>query len=69
MELKLITEQALGPGEAAAARAITVYSITHRMSFCTCILGLKAAIQLTVNPITIQAKLQEWATMLKWSNH
>ncbi len=37
MKLKLLTEWALGPGEAAAARAITVYS--------TCILSLNAAIQ------------------------
>ncbi len=42
-KLKLLTERALGPGEAGAARAITVYSITHRHVILYCILRLNAA--------------------------
>ncbi len=47
-ELKLFTERALGPGEAAAAAtacAVTVDSITHGMRRSVCILSLNAAIQ------------------------
>ncbi len=71
-ELKLLAEQSLGPegGCRCPCYCCLLYH-TLKASFCrpTCILRLNAAIQnRESNQHSGKTLLQEWATMLTWSN-
>ncbi len=72
-ELRLLTEQALGPGGGCRCCHCTCYYCllyhTPNVSICTCILSLNAAIQNSEsNHHSGKTLLQEWATLLMWSN-
>ncbi len=71
-ELKLFTEQALGPGGGGLPlHVLLLLTLSHtECVLCMCIFILNAAIQnCESNHHSGKTVLQVWATLLMWSNH